>query len=152
MYKTHALVFHVYIPPPLYPPLRKKYLLDLVDSTLADLESSGCIAVEEDFITTPTILGYIASYYYLDYRSVGLIKSSFLDMEEVDYESVTKLLSDAKVRRTWIVIYVYKFIRLFILIKNDTYICIYSSMSTYTQSLPCGIDLICIILGSSGKE
>ncbi len=55
-----------------------------MDSTLADLESSGCIAVEEDFITTPTILGYIASYYYLDYRSVGLIKSSFLDMEEVD--------------------------------------------------------------------
>jgi len=74
------------------------YLLDLVDETLADLQDQGCVdlspgvppnatgasasgaALDEssevlvaDFKVRPTVAGRVASYYYLDYRSIGVI-------------------------------------------------------------------------------
>ena len=43
----------------------QRYLLELVDATLEDLAQAGCLEVEDDFLLRPTVLGHVASYYYL---------------------------------------------------------------------------------------
>jgi len=74
----------------------QKYLLDLIDATLEDLRLAECINVQDDFLVSPTILGYIASYYYLDYRTVGMIRSSLVELQEPTHETITTLLSEAQ--------------------------------------------------------
>ena len=47
------------------------HLSELVEATLTDLEQSKCISVEEDMDTVPLNLGMIASYYYINYSTIG---------------------------------------------------------------------------------
>ncbi len=58
----------------------QRYLLELVDSTLDELRDAGCVEMDEDdFGVKPTVLGHIASYYYLDYQSVGRFRTALGD-------------------------------------------------------------------------
>lgn len=52
------------------------HLSELVETTLSDLESSKCIAVEDDMDLSPLNLGMIASYYYISYTTIELFSSS----------------------------------------------------------------------------
>jgi activating signal cointegrator complex subunit 3 len=53
-----------------------KYLSDMVDTTLADLESAQCIVIEDEMNVAPLTLGRIASYYYLHYTTVKLFNDN----------------------------------------------------------------------------
>ncbi|KAJ3318638.1 hypothetical protein HDU76_000778 [Blyttiomyces sp. JEL0837] len=45
----------------------------LIERTLDDLQRASCVEISHGFYVQPTIFGRIASYYYLTYRTVGLI-------------------------------------------------------------------------------
>lgn len=67
----------------------QRYLLELINGVFEDLEDAGCIEIDEDeFGIHSTVLGHIASYYYLDYRSVGTFRNALADLglgeEEMD--------------------------------------------------------------------
>ncbi len=47
------------------------HLSELVENTLADLEQSKCISIEEDIDLSPLNLGMIAAYYYINYTTIG---------------------------------------------------------------------------------
>ena len=50
--------------------------LQVVESTLSELEHSKCIAVEDDMDTSPLNLGMIAAYYYINYTTIELFSMS----------------------------------------------------------------------------
>ncbi|XP_078443956.1 DExH-box ATP-dependent RNA helicase DExH12-like [Wolffia australiana] len=52
------------------------HLSELVETTLADLEASKCVAVEEDMYLSARNLGMIASYYYISYTTIERFSSS----------------------------------------------------------------------------
>ncbi|KAI5074534.1 hypothetical protein GOP47_0010495 [Adiantum capillus-veneris] len=52
------------------------HLSELVENTLSDLETSKCIAIEDDMDLSPLNLGMIASYYYISYTTIELFSSS----------------------------------------------------------------------------
>ena len=52
------------------------HLSELIESTIADLEESKCLAIEDDIELSPLNLGMIASYYYIEYTTVELFASS----------------------------------------------------------------------------
>lgn len=76
----------------------QRYLLELVDATLEDLAQAGCLEVEDDFLLRPTVLGHVASYYYLDYRSVGRIREALADpgFDGGSAEALVGLLADVQ--------------------------------------------------------
>ena len=47
------------------------HLSELVENTLADLEQSKCMSVEDDMELSPLNLGMIAAYYYIIYTTIG---------------------------------------------------------------------------------
>ena len=47
------------------------HLSEMVENTLAELEHSKCISIEEDMDTAPLNLGMIAAYYYINYTTIG---------------------------------------------------------------------------------
>ncbi|KAJ3135746.1 hypothetical protein HK100_002436 [Physocladia obscura] len=49
------------------------YLSNLIESTFKDLSDAFCVEIELDFYIKPTLYGRIASYYYLSYKTVGLM-------------------------------------------------------------------------------
>ncbi len=51
------------------------HLSELVENTLADLEQSKCVAIEEDTDLSPLNLGMIAAYYYINYTTIGKQKA-----------------------------------------------------------------------------
>ena len=51
-------------------------LSELVETTLADLEASKCITIEDDMDVTPLNLGMIGSYYYISYTTIELFAAS----------------------------------------------------------------------------
>ena len=53
------------------------HLSELVENTLADLEQSKCIAVEDEMDLSPLNLGMIAAYYYINYTTIGMYISVF---------------------------------------------------------------------------
>jgi activating signal cointegrator complex subunit 3 len=71
----------------------QEYLQNLSESVLGDLEAASCITMSDDFLVAPTTLGLIASYYYLEYTSVGLFEERLEDDHTV--QSLAKLLADA---------------------------------------------------------
>jgi activating signal cointegrator complex subunit 3 len=71
----------------------QKFLLTLIDVTVDDLERAGCVCVTKDFELAPTTAGTIASYYYLDYRSVGLMREGFSVAKGSDIEALCRVLS-----------------------------------------------------------
>ena len=52
------------------------HLSELVETTLADLEHSKCISVEDDIDVAPINLGMIAAYYYINYRTIELFSKT----------------------------------------------------------------------------
>ncbi|XP_050375603.1 DExH-box ATP-dependent RNA helicase DExH12-like [Argentina anserina] len=52
------------------------YLSELVENTLSDLETSKCIAIEDETDLSPLNLGMIASYYYISYTTIERFSSS----------------------------------------------------------------------------
>jgi len=52
------------------------HLSDLVEGVLSDLETSKCLAVEEETELVPLNLGMIASYYYISYTTMELFAAS----------------------------------------------------------------------------
>jgi len=55
------------------------HLSELVENTLGDLETSNCIAVENEMDLAPLNLGMIAAYYYIRYTTIELFASSLKD-------------------------------------------------------------------------
>jgi pre-mRNA-splicing helicase BRR2 len=51
------------------------HLSELIETVLDDLESSKCVAIEEDTYLKPLNLGLIASYYYISYTTVERFSS-----------------------------------------------------------------------------
>jgi pre-mRNA-splicing helicase BRR2 len=51
-------------------------LSELVETTLADLEASKCISIEDDMDVAPLNLGMIGSYYYISYTTIELFAAS----------------------------------------------------------------------------
>lgn len=52
------------------------HLSELIENAINDLETSKCIAVEDDIDLSPLNLGMIASYYYIQYTTIELFASS----------------------------------------------------------------------------
>lgn len=72
-----------------------KQLSLLVDSTLADLEVAGCVELDQDSVSA-TVIGQIASFYYLSYKTAGLYyKCLNRDYKPEDFPSLLRLLADA---------------------------------------------------------
>jgi pre-mRNA-splicing helicase BRR2 len=69
------------------------HLSELVESTVADLEESKCLAVEEEVDLSPLNLGMIASYYYIQYTSIELFASSITAKTKV--KGVIEILAAA---------------------------------------------------------
>ena len=59
------------------------HLSELVENTLADLEQSKCIAIEEEIDLSPLNLGMIAAYYYINYTTIGMCVSLLNDYQSV---------------------------------------------------------------------
>ena len=86
----------------------KEFMGQLIDDTLGDLKDAGCVQMgtpTEEGVTeakedpnpsavTATTLGFVASYYYLNYATVGLFSSRLGGQDTV--ESLCRLLADAK--------------------------------------------------------
>ncbi|KQJ92834.1 DExH-box ATP-dependent RNA helicase DExH12 [Brachypodium distachyon] len=51
------------------------HLSELIETVLTDLESSKCVAVEEDMYLKPLNLGLIAAYYYISYTTIERFSS-----------------------------------------------------------------------------
>jgi pre-mRNA-splicing helicase BRR2 len=69
------------------------HLSELVESTIADLEESKCLAVEDDVDVSPLNLGMIASYYYIEYTTIELFASSITAKTKV--KGVIEILAAA---------------------------------------------------------
>ena len=55
----------------------KQHLTSTIDSTCAALQASGCITVSSDgFTLSPSFLGHIASYYYIQHKTVKFLAAS----------------------------------------------------------------------------
>ena len=52
------------------------HLSDLIESTLADLEASRVVAVEDDMDLEALNLGMIAAYYYITYTTIEIFSKS----------------------------------------------------------------------------
>jgi len=52
------------------------HLSELIETTIADLEESKCVSVEDEMDLSPLNLGMISSYYYIQYTTVELFASS----------------------------------------------------------------------------
>jgi pre-mRNA-splicing helicase BRR2 len=55
------------------------HLSELVETTLEDLEQSGCVTVEDDSDVSPLNLGMIAAFYYIKYHTVEIFNQSLSD-------------------------------------------------------------------------
>jgi activating signal cointegrator complex subunit 3 len=53
----------------------QKYLVELIDKTVFELEGSGCIKIEDEFKLQPTFTGSIASLYYIRHQTVKFFNS-----------------------------------------------------------------------------
>eukprot|EP01027_Heterolobosea_sp_BB2_P026939 GEZU01042062.1.p1 GENE.GEZU01042062.1~~GEZU01042062.1.p1 ORF type:complete len:2174 (-),score=564.16 GEZU01042062.1:67-6525(-) len=84
-----------------------RYLSNLVERVISDLSDAGCITLREvvsdgdgngngdpSGVVTPTILGRIASYYYLSYVTARLFSNRL--QSALDVPSLLQLLCDAK--------------------------------------------------------
>eukprot|EP00602_Paraphysomonas_sp_CaronLab_P009686 CAMPEP_0185022718 /NCGR_PEP_ID=MMETSP1103-20130426/5423_1 /TAXON_ID=36769 /ORGANISM="Paraphysomonas bandaiensis, Strain Caron Lab Isolate" /LENGTH=2181 /DNA_ID=CAMNT_0027554929 /DNA_START=20 /DNA_END=6565 /DNA_ORIENTATION=+ len=69
------------------------HLSELIEVTIADLEQSKCISVEDDIDLSPLNLGMIASYYYIQYTTVELFASSITAKSKI--KGLMEILSSA---------------------------------------------------------
>lgn len=68
------------------------YLVGLVNHVLSTLEANECVEVDESGLLTATSLGTIASFYYLQYRTVKKLKDK-LKGQELSFAALIELLS-----------------------------------------------------------
>ncbi|RWS17895.1 Activating signal cointegrator 1 complex subunit 3-like protein [Dinothrombium tinctorium] len=71
-----------------------RYLTNIIEKTIADLNESGCIEVddEDDRTLIPTAFGRIASYYYLNHKTVRLL-NEHLNSDYTNFETLLRILS-----------------------------------------------------------
>lgn len=69
------------------------YLSELVENTLADLEASKCIAIEDEMDVSPLNLGMIASYYNVSYVTVDVFNMSL--KERTKLRGLLEIVSSA---------------------------------------------------------
>ncbi|PWY99701.1 putative ATP dependent RNA helicase [Testicularia cyperi] len=69
------------------------FLSELVESTLADLENSKCIAIEDEMDVSPLNLGMIASYYNVSYVSIDVFNMSL--KERTKLRGMLEIVSSA---------------------------------------------------------
>ena len=78
-----------------------RYVSDLADATLADLEEAGAVALDGEAVA-PATLGRVAAYYYLDYRTTRDAADAVDDVDDACDGSLTDearavgLLCDAR--------------------------------------------------------
>ncbi|EFA86469.1 DEAD/DEAH box helicase [Heterostelium album PN500] len=70
-----------------------RFLSELLDRTLDDLAKSNCIIVDENDQIEPSTLGRIASFYYLNYRTIENFTKEIKHNSEI--KSLLKTLCDA---------------------------------------------------------
>jgi activating signal cointegrator complex subunit 3 len=71
-----------------------KYLSQLVERCLAQLESSFCLTTGESGELTATTAGRIASFYYISHETIKMFEETLND--DVDIESLVNIVSMAK--------------------------------------------------------
>ncbi|XP_055378712.1 U5 small nuclear ribonucleoprotein 200 kDa helicase [Condylostylus longicornis] len=69
------------------------HLSELVENTLADLEQSKCISIEDDMDTLPLNLGMIAAYYYINYTTIELFSLSLSNKTKI--KGLLEIISSA---------------------------------------------------------
>lgn len=69
------------------------HLSEVVENTLADLEQSKCIAIEDEMDLSPLNLGMIAAYYYINYTTIG---TCIQNLNEILKENTTVLYPKLK--------------------------------------------------------
>ncbi|TPX31933.1 hypothetical protein SmJEL517_g04845 [Synchytrium microbalum] len=79
------------------------FLSGVVEKTITDLAEAGCCDVQSQFFITPTVIGRIASYYYLQYRTVDLLRKRLTrdyratgraEDHDGDFSRMMRILSD----------------------------------------------------------
>ncbi|KAG0573728.1 hypothetical protein KC19_VG204300 [Ceratodon purpureus] len=82
-YLTWTFMYHRLAQNPIYYNLQgvshrhlSDHLPELLESTLSDLESSKCVAIEDDMDLSPLNHRMIAAYYYISYTTIELFSSS----------------------------------------------------------------------------
>ncbi|KAF2761199.1 Sec63-domain-containing protein [Pseudovirgaria hyperparasitica] len=73
--------------------LANEYMTELVDRSLNELATSGCIEIHSDGDIDPTPLGRIMSYYYLSHKTIRHLKDHAT--RTATFEDVLKLMSMA---------------------------------------------------------
>jgi activating signal cointegrator complex subunit 3 len=53
------------------------YLTSLIENVVTELVNAGCVSFSDEFYLSATPAGAIASFYYLDWRSVAIIKKQY---------------------------------------------------------------------------
>ncbi|KAN0065928.1 Pre-mRNA-splicing helicase BRR2 [Thecaphora frezii] len=69
------------------------YLSELVETTLADLESSKCIAIEDEMDVSPLNLGMISSFYNVSYVTIDVFNMSL--KERTKLRGMLEIVSSA---------------------------------------------------------
>jgi len=59
------------------------HMSELVENTLADLEMSKCISIEDEMDVSPLNLGMIAAYYYINYTTIELFSRSLVEKTKI---------------------------------------------------------------------
>eukprot|EP00040_Diaphanoeca_grandis_P033251 m.203207 g.203207 ORF g.203207 m.203207 type:complete len:2196 (+) comp32849_c2_seq1:126-6713(+) len=59
------------------------HMSELVENTLADLEMSKCISIEDEMDVSPLNLGMIAAYYYINYTTIELYSRSLTEKTKI---------------------------------------------------------------------
>eukprot|EP01041_Mallomonas_annulata_P004134 gene4134-8214_t len=74
------------------------YLRNFIDSILNDLKSAGCILMDEDdFELVSTNIGHIASYYYLDYKTVAKFQKELKNINKnISLPDLITIFTDAQ--------------------------------------------------------
>jgi pre-mRNA-splicing helicase BRR2 len=70
-----------------------EFLSEMVETVMGDLEESKCIKISDDGEISPLNLGMIASYYYIQYKTIDIIASSVTPKTKI--RGVLEILSAA---------------------------------------------------------
>jgi replicative superfamily II helicase len=83
------------------------YLSELIEDTLQDLQKCDCVEIDENDHLSPTAYGYLASHYYLNYKTIHMLKKRLareyrskgnVEQNEYihgDFSKLLRILSDA---------------------------------------------------------
>ena len=72
----------------------QKYLMNLIDSLVDELKESKCVESEDNFNLIPTFNGYLASYYYIQHKTIK--KFGEMIQPGLSIYSIIKILASAE--------------------------------------------------------